>query len=244
MPERASGRAVEDPLMRLMKAVVRGDQQSVAKLITKQPLLARQSVSVGARREAATEFFFDEIKHYLYAGDTPLHAAAAGYRLEIAPYLLDHGAGIGAANRRGAQPLHYAADGAPGSRHWNPEAQAKMIALLIAAGADPNASDKSGVTPLHRAVRQRCAAAVDALLRNGSDVRLKNGNGSTPLHLAVQNTGRGGTGSLEAKALQKEIIGLLLNAGANLKDSDARGKTVRDCVHSEWLRPALEGSAL
>ena len=241
MPERADDRGLEDELMRLMKGIVRGDQQSVAKLIAKQPLLARQGIANGATREAASEFFFDEVDHYLYAGDTPLHAAAAGYRLEIAEHLLEHGADVGAVNRRGAQSLHYAADGAPGSRNWDPEAQAKMIGLLIKAGADPNALDKSGVTPLHRAVRQRCAAAVDALLRNGSGARLKNGNGSTPLHLAVQNTGRGGTGSPESKALQKEIIGLLLSAGAKLQDRDARGKTVRECAKSDWIRPALTG---
>ncbi len=244
MPERAGDRGVEDELMRLMRTIVRGDRQSVAKLVARQPSLARQSISNGATREAASEFFFDEINHYLYAGDTPLHAAAAGYRLEIAQHLLEHGAGVGAVNRRGAQPLHYAADGAPRSRNWNPEAQAKMIALLIKAGSDPNALDKSGVGPLHRAVRQRCAAAVGALLRNGSAVRLKNGSGSTPLHLAVQNTGRGGTGSPESKALQKEIIGLLLGAGAKPQDRDARGKTVRECAMSDWIRAALEGSAL
>src|SRR5689334_13603422 len=167
MPDLAERRAIEDQLMRLIRAIVGDDKQSVTKLIAKQPVLARQSISIGATRQAATDFFFDEIKHYLYAGDTPLHAATAGYRLEIAQHLLKHGADASAANRRGAQPLHYAADGAPGSRHWNPELQAKMIALLIRAGADLNAVDKNGVTPLHRAVRQRCAAAVDSLLRNG-----------------------------------------------------------------------------
>jgi ankyrin repeat protein len=237
MPERARQRAAEDELMCLMRAIIRDDKQAVAKLIAHEPSLARQSITIGATREAAPDFFFNDINHYLYAGDTPLHAAAAGYRLEIAHLLLRHRANIAAANRRGAQPLHYAADGAPGSRNWNREAQGGMIALLINAGADPNAMDKSGVTPLHRAVRQRCAAAVDALLRNGSSVRLKNAHGSTPLHLAVQNTGRGGTGSPQSKALQKEIIALLLGAGASLKERDASGKTVRDCAtHDLFLQ--------
>src|SRR5262249_39492501 len=101
---------------------------------------------------------------------------------------------------------------------------AEMIVFLIEKGADPNALDKSGVAPLHRAVRQRCSRAVDSLLRHGATVRLKNKSGSTPLHLAVQNTGRGGTGSPEAKALQREIIELLLKAGAGPQESDGRGK--------------------
>jgi ankyrin repeat protein len=131
--------------------------------------------------------------------------------------------------------LHYAADGIPGSRHWNPGAQADIIALLIDAGADPNALDKSGVAPLHRAVRQRCLGAVDSLLRNRSSVRLRNKSGSTALHLAVQNTGRGGTGSAQSKALQREVIGLLIKAGANPQDRDGRGKTVRQCVRENWI---------
>lgn len=82
------------------------------------------------------------------------------------------------------------------------------------AGADPNAIDKSGVAPLHRAVRNRCAAAVRALIDGGADPRAPNRNGSIPLLLVTQNTGRGGSGSAEAKAQQKEIVRLLLQYGA------------------------------
>jgi hypothetical protein len=77
------------------------------------------------------------------------------------------------------------------------------------AGADPNASDKSGVTPLHRAVRTRCASAVRALLDGGADARQTNSRGSTPLQLATRTTGRGGSGSAESKAQQEEIVYLL-----------------------------------
>jgi hypothetical protein len=66
-----------------------------------------------------------------------------------------------------------------------------------------------GVTPLHRAVRNRCAAAVKALLDGGADPRRKNGNGSTPAQLAKLTTGRGGTGASEAKAQQAEIVQML-----------------------------------
>jgi hypothetical protein len=65
------------------------------------------------------------------------------------------------------------------------------------------------VTPLHRAVRTRCAAAVGALLDGGADTRRKNRSGSTPMLLAAQNTGRGGTGSPEAKAQQDVIVRML-----------------------------------
>ena len=74
--------------------------------------------------------------------------------------------------------------------------------------------DNGGVTPLHRAVRTRCAAAVRVLLDNGADIRRRNKSGSTPMLLATQNTGRSGAGSPEAKAQQQEIVRLLEQRGA------------------------------
>ena len=62
---------------------------------------------------------------------------------------------------------------------------------------------------MHRAVRTRCAAAVKALLEGGADPRRKNKHGSTPMLLATRNTGRGGSGSREAKAQQERIVRLL-----------------------------------
>jgi Ankyrin repeats (many copies) len=90
-----------------------------------------------------------------------------------------------------------------------------MFARGIAAGADPNAVDKSGVTPLHRAVRTRCTAAVKVLLESGADIRRKNKNGSTPMQIATRTTGRGGSGSPEAKAQQAQIVRLLEQHGAS-----------------------------
>ena len=65
------------------------------------------------------------------------------------------------------------------------------------------------MTPLHRAVRNRCSAAVEALLRAGADPRAANAHGSTPSDLARWTTGRGGVGSEAAKAEQQIIIDLL-----------------------------------
>ena len=201
-------------LLALVRAVVAGDNEATSALLAASPHSAVASLERGATRQAATQSYFVEINHYLYAGDTALHIAAAGYRPDLVRALLALGADVTARNRRGAQPLHYASDGAPGSRAWNPKAQAETISCLIDAGADPNAGDKSGVTPLHRAIRTRCAAAVRALLDGGADAQRPNGNGSTPVQLASWTTGRGGSGSPEARAQQLEIVQLLQSHGA------------------------------
>ena len=84
-----------------------------------------------------------------------------------------------------------------------------MVTFLIEAGADPDAVAAGGVTPLHRAVRNRCASAVRALLDAGADPHRSNDNGSTAVMLAGWTTGRGGSGSPEAKAEQARILRML-----------------------------------
>jgi hypothetical protein len=195
---------VDDHELRsLIEAIIAGDRDHASNLIAAEPELATAALGAG------NDVFFEAITHYVYGGDTPLHAAAACYGTDIVATLLARGADVAARNRRGAQPLHYAADGHPESAGWNPEAQQATITELIDAGADPNARDKSGVAPLHRAVRTRCAAAVAALIAGGADPTLPNLSGSTPLDLAQQPTGRGGSGSDAAHAQQAEIIRLL-----------------------------------
>lgn len=201
-------------LMTLLRAIAAADDVTTSRLLAGSQALAGARAERGATRHAAEQFYLAEIQHYVYAGDTALHIAAAAHRPETARLLLSLGADVGARNRRRAQPLHYAADGVPGSPAWDPRAQAETISGLIAAGADPNASDKGGVTPLHRAIRTRCAAAVRALLDGGADPHRGNGRGSTPMQLATWTTGRGGAGSPESKAQQGEIVQLLHRHGA------------------------------
>jgi len=223
-------------LPELIDAVVRGETNIVARLLTNDPTLATMQCGVGGTRQQATDFFFEEIHHYLYAGDTALHMAAAAFRRSAAELLIERGANCRARNRRGAEPLHYAAD----TNTWNPAAQRDTIECLLAAGADPNALDKSGVAALHRAVRTRGSDAVRALLAGGADVRARNGSGSTPLHLAVQDTGRGGAGSERARSEQEKIIALLLDAGARPTDKNSSGISVRDTCAHERIRTLLE----
>ena len=225
--------------MDLVASIVAGDKARVLQFINASPDLVRRPAIVGASREEASQYFFPEIMHYLYGGDTALHMAAAGFKFEIAQILIDRGADCAARNRRGAEPLHYASD----CNTWNPTAQVAMIETLIRAGANPNATDKSGVAPIHRAVRTRSAAAVQALLSGGAKPVLQNKSGSTPLHLAVQNTGRGGSGSAEAIEQQRQIILILLGNGANTRDKDDMGKTVDQAVTVPWIRQLLDSAS-
>jgi hypothetical protein len=184
------------------------------------------------------------IFHWIYVGDTLLHLAAAGYRVEIVRLLLVAGADPNAAgNMRRSNPLHYAADGCVTGPAWDAKRQVETIQCLLDHGANLHLQDKNGATPLHRAVRTRCAAAVRCLLKAGADPTARNKPGSTPFHLAVQNTGRGGSGADAAISAQREIIREFLARGLSPSLKCGRGKSVMESARSAWIRELLAGSA-
>ncbi|HXT41550.1 MAG TPA: ankyrin repeat domain-containing protein [Candidatus Angelobacter sp.] len=227
---------MSDPSQSLFAAILDDDRATVKALLEEDPRLPVHATQTEARCESG-------IAHWIYVGDTALHVAAAGYRVEIAKMLLAAGADPDSAkNHRRSRPLHYASDGYLESPFWDAKRQVAMIRLLLKAGADLHARDKNGATPLHRAVRTRCAAAVRCLLDAGSDATLQNKPGSTPFHLAVQNTGRGGSGAERAKAAQREIIRTFLERGVSAALKDRNGKTVLDWARNESIRQLLSGN--
>jgi hypothetical protein len=229
----------EVALLEFLRVIASSDVAEAARILDAAPALALATVRTGATRQDPDTYWFAAIRHHVYAGDTGLHVAGAAYQPSIAESLVAKGAVVGARNRRGAEPLHYAADGNAAGAGSDLGAQRAVIECLIAAGADPNARDKSGVAPLHRAVRTRAAVAVAALLDGGADPTVGNQQGSTPLHLAVQNTGASNSGSDRAKAHQREIIVLLMQRGARATATDAKGKTVSAAATSDWIRELL-----
>jgi hypothetical protein len=219
----------------MLTAIVEDDRNAVEELLRADTGLATRLIQK-ARLYHATIF------HWIYVGDTALHLAAAGYRVEIVRLLLAAGADPNAAkNHRRSSPLHYAADGFITGPPWDAKSQVETIRQLLSNGADIHLQDKNGATPLHRAVRTRCAAAVRFLLQAGGDPTSRNKSGSTPFHLAVQNTGRGGTGAPAAVSAQREIIKEFLAFGLSPMMKCGKGRSVRDCARSAWIREMFAG---
>jgi hypothetical protein len=219
---------------RMLTAIVEDNRSAVAGL-----LKADRELATAPIRKA--KLYRSGIFHWIYAGDTALHLAAAGYRVEIVGLLLEAGADPNAAgNHRRSTPLHYAADGFITGPVWDAKRQMETIRLLLVKGGKIHLQDKNGATALHRAVRTRCAAAVRILLKAGSDPTMRNKPGSTAFHLAVQNTGRGGSGAPEAISAQREIIKEFLSAGLCPNLKCGRGKTVRASARSTWIRDLLD----
>ncbi len=73
----------------------------------------------------------------------------------------------------GGTPLHYAVG----------EGRNEIAKLLIAKGANVNAKDGNGSTPLHYANTKEIA---EPLIAEGANVNAKNKDGKTPLDLAIQ----------------------------------------------------------
>src|SRR3569623_1698494 len=111
-------------LRRLMAAIALAEDEAALGMLTVTPALATAALRQGATRANAADNFLSANAHHLYAGDTALHVAAAAHRPAIVRALIELGADVAARNRRGATPLHYAADGDPDAARWNPAAQA------------------------------------------------------------------------------------------------------------------------
>jgi hypothetical protein len=169
-------------LARLLVAIAAGDRALARTLLDAVPSL------VTARLARRDEFFIDRCHAQVYEGDTALHAAAFAYDCQMARDLVARGAGIRARNRRGAEPLHAAVIGEPGTANWNPARQRAVIGYLIGVGADPDAAAPA-VTP-RIGSPNRCSAM--SRLPGPPPTSPGQRYGSTPSDLARWTTGRGG----------------------------------------------------
>ena len=191
-----------------------GDERAAVQLARATPEIAQARIVV--------DRFVEEIPHQSYVGDTALHLASAALRPLLVQALIDAGADPHAGNRRGATPLHYACDPRPGGKTWNPSNQRTVIERLLDAGSDIEHKDKAGATALHRAVRARSPEAVRCLLERGARVGATHGRQrTTPLHIVMHSTGASGTKGTRVE--QQEIVGLLIEYGADRRARDANG---------------------
>lgn len=115
-------------------------------------------------------------------GFPPLVLAATYGRIDVAEALLEAGADPSqpARNPTSTTPLH----GAAGCR--DARAAAQLVALLLDVGAETDAVQAGGFTPLHRAASAGHAEVVKALLDAGADPTLESDLGITARELAEE----------------------------------------------------------
>src|SRR5262249_49082248 len=114
---------------RLLAAIVDDDRRKVKKLLVLDGGLA--TCLIDEARLPQSKLF-----PWIYVGDTALHLAAAGYRVEIVRLLLDVGAApTAASNHRRSTPFHYAADGFITGPAYDARRQVDTLRCLLDAGA-------------------------------------------------------------------------------------------------------------
>jgi ankyrin repeat protein len=107
----------------------------------------------------------------------------------------------------------------------------RRVSLLLDVGANANAADTDGMTPLLLASGRGHAAVVDMLLRNGADVDAEDSRGRTALHHATAGQ-------------HLDVMRLLLAWSADVNAADTDGRTALHLAsiggHTEVVRLLLE----
>ena len=150
------------------------------------------------------------------AGERALYKAVSWNRdPEVVALLLNLDADIEAVEpQHGNRPLHKAVE----------NGNLIFTSLLLSRGAEVNAKDNNGTTPIHMASRYASDEAglemVRLLLDRGANPRARDNSGATPLHRVYWPPG-----------LLPVTVELLLDWGADPNARDIIGKTP-----SDWIR--------
>ena len=132
-------------------------------------------------------------------GGTPLHKAAVYGHKEVFELLIANGANVNAKSSDGRTPLDRAEDKETadllrkhGGKHGTILGAAgggdiEAVKEFLAAGADVNAKDWMGWTPLHEAADGGHKDVVELLIAEGADVNAKAWGDATPLDSAIRH---------------------------------------------------------
>jgi ankyrin repeat protein len=120
------------------------------------------------------------IDHHSPDGFSAIGFAAYLGHLDLLVFLIEHGADLElpSTNAMRVRPLHSAA------AHSDPSRATLMARTLLEAGADPNAQQQGGFTPLHEAVHNDNLELTRLLLSHGGNPHVSNDDGDSALQVA------------------------------------------------------------
>ncbi|XP_042907067.2 uncharacterized protein [Parasteatoda tepidariorum] len=175
----------------LMHIASESGHQETALVFLKKgvPLHMSNKTGTKAIHTAAAHGFVEVIRNLLDRGEnvdattpenfTALHLAVQANQPEVVEILLGHGANVQMkAGKNGETALHMAAGVLDGH---------KCAELIIKSGADVNARNEDGETPLHNAARHGQLKTVLQLLEDGAELDSLSKHGESVLHVAVKN---------------------------------------------------------
>lgn len=197
-PALATARAESGESAVLLSVYYGKDEVRELLLARSVPLDVFEAAAAGVRDTVAEWIKEDAglVRAFSHDGFTPLHLAAFFGRIPVVELLLSAGAPVNEVSQNPSAlcPLHSAV------AHRQPQVALEISRALIAAGADVNATQHGGWTPLHAAALHGNLPLVRVLLEAEAKAAAKNDTGQTPAGLAKTKN-------------HKEVIALLAQRG-------------------------------